>query len=118
MVGIGYNGAPPGMTHCSDGGCPRASSNVPPGSSYTSGDGFCIAQHAEAGALLYSDPSRRRGGVLVVNGPPCLECAKLIASSGVSRVVFTTNDLYPDQSRVIGFLETAGIKVVSVTDEF
>lgn len=101
------------MRHCTDGGCPRGLSGVTHGSSYSSAEGFCIAQHAEAGALLYSDPARRRGGTLIVNGPPCFECARLIASSGVSRVVHTWDDTYEDWPKIKEFLETAGIKVVS-----
>lgn len=116
VVGVGYNGAPSGMKHCVDGGCPRAMSKVAHGSSYTSAEGFCVAQHAEAGALLYSDPSRRRGGTLIVNGPPCLECARLIASSGVRRVVHLVDAAYADYPLVCEFLVAAGLEVESVED--
>lgn len=114
VAGVGYNGAPSGMTHCVDGGCPRGRSAVPHGSSYSSGDGFCVAQHAEAGALLHSDPVRRRGGTLIVNGPPCFECARLIASSGVARVVHLVDGEYGGWEDVFGFLFAAGVDVVSV----
>ena len=87
VVGWGYNGSPPGLAHCVDGACPRANSNVPHGSPYTPGEGRCIATHAEANALLYSDTSLRRGGTLIVNGPPCYDCTKLIVSSGIAKVV-------------------------------
>jgi dCMP deaminase len=87
VVGFGYNGAPPGVQHCIDGGCPRANSGVAKGTSYDDPMGFCIAQHAEGGALLYSDPARRRGGTLIVNSVPCFECTRLIVSSGIKRVV-------------------------------
>lgn len=112
VAGLGYNGAPPNMTHCVDGGCPRGSSSVIHGSSYDSPEGFCVAQHAEAGALLYSDAMRRRGATLVVNGPPCFECARLIASSGIRLVVHFVDadyDWYP----VRQFLLKAGVGVVS-----
>lgn len=115
VVGVGYNGAPAGMRHCVDGGCPRGRSVVGHGSSYDSVDGFCVAQHAEAGALLHSDPVRRRGGTVVVNGPPCLECARLIASSGVARVVHLVDEAYTEWPRVFEFLVDAGIDVVSVS---
>lgn len=112
VAGVGYNGAPPGMTHCVDGGCPRSSSTVTPGTGYDSTDGFCVAQHAEAGALLWSDPAVRNGGTLVVNGPPCLECARLIASAGIRRVVHVVDDTYPEWPTVAGFLTAAGVEVV------
>lgn len=114
VAGIGYNGAPAGMAHCVDGGCPRANSNVDHGSAYDAGDGFCVAQHAEAGALLWSDPAVRRDGTLVVNGPPCLECARLIASSGVRRVVHLLDPEYSQWPGIVEFLGQAGVEVCGV----
>jgi deoxycytidylate deaminase len=100
------------MVHCTDGGCPRATSTVTPGTGYDDPAGFCVAQHAEAGALLWSDPAVRNGGTLVVNGPPCLECARLVASAGIKRVVHTMNDDYPGWPAVARFLGHAGVDVV------
>ena len=117
VVGVGYNGAPSGVRHCIDGGCPRGLSNVASGSPYDTPDGFCVAQHAEAGALLHSDPQRRKGGTLIVNGPPCLECARLIASSGIVKVVHLTDTSYAEWPRIAAFLKDCGIEVVSVDME-
>lgn len=94
VVGFGYNGSPPGQAHCTDGACPRASSDVAHGSPYDAGAGRCIAVHAEANALLFSDATARAGATLYVNGPPCADCAKLIAASGVRRVVHTPDAAY------------------------
>lgn len=109
VLGIGYNGSPPGMEHCTDGGCPRGRSSVAHGSDYNSPEGFCIAQHAEAGALLWSDPARRIGGTLIVNGSPCMECARLIASSGVRKVVCFTDPSYISEEVVRKFFANANI---------
>ena len=108
VAGIGYNGGPPGTTHCIDGGCPHASDGSTPGLSYDN----CIAQHAEAGALLWSDTSLRQGGTLIVNGPPCFGCAKLIASSGVSRVACYEDAAYTEFADVVSFLMRAGVELV------
>ena len=110
VVGIGYNGGPPGTKHCVDGGCPHNNDGTPSGGTYDN----CIAQHAEAGALLWSDISQRQGGTLLVNGVPCFGCAKLIASSGVARVVFWSEPSYPTQGETCDFLRTAGLEVVPV----
>ncbi len=110
VVGFGYNGSPPGMAHCVDGGCPRALETDIPGSNYDT----CIAQHAEAGALLWSDPAMRSGGTLIVNGPPCMGCAKLVASSGIARVVHYNDPRYSQWGDVAQFLADAGIVVVSL----
>ncbi len=108
VAGVGYNGSPPGMAHCVDGACPRLHEGAANGSNYDS----CISQHAEAGALLWSDQSLRQGGTLIVNGPPCMGCAKLIASSGVSRLACYSDSSYQDWNSVSDFLVSGGITVV------
>lgn len=110
VAGFGYNGSPAGMAHCTDGACPRLADNSPNGSQYDN----CISQHAEAGALLWSDPALRQGGTLIVNGPPCMGCAKLIASSGISRVIYKNDSNYQQLSSVEQFLAAAGITTASV----
>jgi dCMP deaminase len=110
VAGVGYNGSPPGIAHCIDGACPRLSENSPNGSTYDN----CIAQHAEANAIIWSDPALRVGGTLIVNGPPCFGCAKQIASSGISRVVFSPDNSYRDWEKVRLFLEQCGIELIEV----
>lgn len=113
VCGIGYNGSPPGMPHCIDGHCPRLYENSPSGVGYEN----CISQHAEMGALLWSDVGLRQGGTLIVNGPPCFLCAKLIASSGISRLVYYQNDSYQDANKVVVFLRDAGITTLGVSHD-
>lgn len=113
VIGVGYNGSPPGMRHCVDGACPRARGSVAHGSSYSN----CIAVHAEANALLWSDQTLREGATLIVNGPPCHECGRLIAGSGIARVVHLTDDAYAEWPRVRDLLVAAGVEVVTVEPE-
>lgn len=113
VAGVGYNGSPPGMGHCNEGFCPRAQEKSPSGSMYDN----CIAQHAEANALLWSDPSQRIGATLVVNGPPCYGCAKQIASSGISRVVCRRRSSYLEWEKAKSLLHSAGVTVIEVGDE-
>lgn len=110
VLGTGYNGAPAGLPNCSDGGCPRASADVAHGSPY----GNCIAVHAEANALLHSDRSGRTGGTLYVNGPPCWDCSKLIAGSGIKTVVHTPDEAYADWPKCLGLLQSVGIDVICI----
>lgn len=85
VVGVGYNGAPAGEPSCLDGACPRAFSDVPPGSSYDTGPGSCIAIHAEANALL--DAGRlARGGWLLVSEEPCDGCLRLARGARIETV--------------------------------
>jgi dCMP deaminase len=85
IVGAGYNGAPAGKPSCLDGACPRATSDVAPGSSYDTGPGSCIAIHAEANALL--DAGRlARGGQLMVSSAICDGCLRLAKGSRIAWV--------------------------------
>lgn len=113
VVGTGYNGAPPGLVHCVDGGCPRGltvAGEVGHGAPY----GNCVAIHAEANALLYSDRTARLGGTIIINGPPCFDCSKLIAGSGLRRLVHSTDSHYADWPKCKDLLAKSGVKVVSV----
>jgi dCMP deaminase len=84
--GTGYNGAPSGDRGCVS--CPRRYAAVPPGSSYDTGPGTCVAVHAEANALLYCDREDLIGATLYLTTDPCDGCIKLIKASGVVRVVW------------------------------
>jgi dCMP deaminase len=110
VIGFGYNGSPPGVGHCDQGYCPRLHMNSPSGSVYDN----CIAQHAEANALLWTDPAQRSDATLIVNGPPCFGCAKQIASSGVRRLVCVADANYKDWDSVKEFLSLAKVDIMVV----
>ena len=93
----GYNGTPAGYGHCDQGACPRG----------RKGDVTkpCWGLHAEANAILYAEPERREGATLYITAPPCLDCAKLIANSGLKEVVsLEGNGSFPDTDKVRKFL--------------
>lgn len=110
LISQGYNGSPPGYPHCNEGYCPRAQENSPSGSAYDN----CIANHAEANALLWADPRSRQGATLIVNGPPCFSCAKLICSSGISRVIGYTDKNYAQIADVEKFFKDNSVNLVLV----
>jgi dCMP deaminase len=72
IVGIGYNGTAPGVSI--------------PWEDRNARRGFVI--HAEVNALRYCTPTETRGGYLYVTHHPCAECVKVIASYGISQVVW------------------------------
>lgn len=79
IIGSGYNGMAPGVTGCLDGGCPRAFTNVPPNSSYDTGEGACHSVHAEQNAV--ADAGARSlgpGCVIYVTEVPCPGCQNLL----------------------------------------
>ena len=95
IVATGYNGGPSGGPSCLAGQCPRgrqSADQVAPGSSYDTGAGACIALHAEQNAILWSSRADREGGTIYVTCPPCDGCARLIAGSGLARVVYPNLD--------------------------
>ena len=89
VIATGYNGAPAGQPSCLDDACPRGlcdTTTIPPGSSYDTGPGACIAIHAEANALLHATRDTH-GADLYITDAPCDGCARLIAAAGINRVV-------------------------------
>jgi dCMP deaminase len=114
QIGFGYNGVPRGMAHCVDNGCPRLAEGSTSGSDYSN----CRSIHAESNALLHSDYiARRQGCTLYVNGPPCWWCGKLIANSGVTKLVYIRDSSYVGFDETMLFLIEAGIAIFGYDKE-
>ena len=83
IISIGYNGPPAGTHNCDvdfpSEGCARDSK------------GSCsLALHAEQNAILYAVKNNTsvEGSTLYVTLAPCLACARIIFSMGISKVVY------------------------------
>ena len=88
IVSTGYNGTPAGDDRsCGETGqCPRA---LDPTAEHAKGEyDSCWSTHAESNALLRASWSDLQGATIYITGKPCPGCAKLIASSGVSKVIW------------------------------
>jgi dCMP deaminase len=72
-IALGYNGFPPGVEDAFDRYANRQTKNI-------------YSQHAERN-VLDNAGFDLTGGTLVTTVFPCVECAKSIASKGISRVV-------------------------------
>jgi dCMP deaminase len=87
IVGMGYNGSPPGVGHCLDLGCLLI-------------DGRCRRTiHAEANAILSSKPLGMGAGlVLYSTHEPCCDCIKLAVGAMVEKIMYLEpkNDMYTD----------------------
>ena len=124
MVSTGYNGPPAEFLHhgepC-DRWCPRAFNQVEARTiggevvfRYGGESERCVSVHAEANALIAADRSRWQGGTMYVTKHPCWECAKLIANSGLERLVVRPVDPTPQghhSERTYDFLEMCGVTV-------
>lgn len=83
IISIGYNGPPPHTHNCDEEwpetGCDRDSK------------GSCsLALHAEENAILYAvkNGSKIEGATLYTTLSPCIACARLILSSGITEVFY------------------------------
>ncbi len=109
IISIGYNGPPAGTHNCDvefpSEGCARDSK------------GSCsLALHAEQNAILYAVKNNTsvEGSTLYVTLSPCLACARIIFSMGISKVVYLFS--YAEYKGIISgegidFLAKFGVKV-------
>ncbi|MFN2350506.1 MAG: cytidine/deoxycytidylate deaminase family protein [Kiritimatiellia bacterium] len=107
IISTGYNGTPPGIRNCCDGGCARcAAADVASGARLDE----CICAHAEENAIVqaayYGVPLR--GSVLYCTISPCLTCAKMIITAGIQEVVFAEE--YHFNRQAAALLGEAGVK--------
>lgn len=83
IISIGYNGPPSGTHNCDEvwpeTGCPRDSKG-----------GCSLAIHAEQNAILYAVKNNASvaKGTLYCTLSPCLACARIIFSMGISKVIY------------------------------
>lgn len=83
IISIGYNGPPAGTHNCDvefpETGCPRDSKG-----------GCSLALHAEQNAILYAVKNQTTvdGATLYVTLSPCLACARIIYTMGISKVIY------------------------------
>jgi dCMP deaminase len=101
IISDGYNGTPSGFENV----CEDENHETKP-----------YVLHAEANAITKVAKSNNssENATLYVTTSPCLECAKLIIQSGISRVVYTERKTTKDG---IPLLERANIEVVQIKNE-
>ncbi|MCJ0742879.1 deoxycytidylate deaminase [Pedobacter montanisoli] len=112
IISIGYNGPPSGTHNCDEEwpekGCDRDSK------------GSCsLALHAEENAILYAvkNGSKIEGATLYTTLSPCIACARLILSSGISQVYY--KDSYAaykglNSDEGVDFLERFGVNIAQL----
>jgi dCMP deaminase len=116
VIASGYNGPPanyPTNGQCIN-WCPRAQGNGGvPHPLYED----CHAVHAETNALLRADFSLLNNATLYANTSVCKGCAKIVANSGIKRVVHRVgNDKYRNPEITEDFLKDCGLTVERFVD--
>lgn len=116
IVASGYNGPPRGFDHmnkpCTE-WCDRSNHSAR-GLTVRADYGDCPSSHAESNAFMAADRSAWQGGVLYVTGHVCAGCTKLIANSGLSRIVVQPDEqprVYRDSENSYRFIRQMGIGV-------
>jgi dCMP deaminase len=86
ILSTGYNGAPSGITHCSEVGCLRDQLNVPSGEKHE----LCRGIHAEQNAIIQAafHGVSIKGATLYCTNQPCSICAKMIINAGIKNIFY------------------------------
>lgn len=99
IVATGYNGSIRGLPHCDDAG-------------HLMEDNHCVRTvHAEANAIVQAarNGMRVEDASIYVTASPCFGCFKLVANSGIRRIVF--GEFYRDH-RIFEFSQLLGIELI------
>lgn len=107
ILATGYNGSIPGTPHCDDAG------HMLIFDPNTNRESCVRTVHAEANAIVQAakNGSSIDGGIIYTTASPCWPCFKLIASSGIKRIVY--GELYKDD-RITQFAREAGIELIKM----
>jgi len=112
VISTGYNGPPSGFPAegpCSN-WCPRSQAQGNGDPTYDD----CHATHSETNAVIRADPQELKGSTVYITSSMCKGCAKVVANSGVVRVVHLVDDevyWYRNSSTTEEFLAQCGIEV-------
>jgi len=102
ILSTGYNGSIRGLPHCDEVG-------------HMMENGHCVATvHAEANAIIQAAKNGVAidGSSIYTTASPCWPCFKLVANSGVKRIVF--GEFYRDE-RIFEHARRLGIELTELT---
>ncbi len=109
VLATGYNGAPSGVSHCSETGCLREEMAVPSGERHE----LCRGIHAEQNAIIQAAHHGVpiAGSTLFCTNLPCSICAKMIINSGI-RIIYYKFGYADSMSEEM--LQEAGVATVKL----
>jgi dCMP deaminase len=116
IISIGYNGVPKGMKHCEDKFPEEFRKDYEHFRNVHHEWSNTHELHAEANAILFAakEGISTKGATLYITFSPCINCAKIIASAGIKKVIY--NEKYDRSSDGIDFLHELGIICGSLDD--
>jgi len=104
IIATGYNGSVAGLEHCDEAG-------------HMMVNGHCErTSHAEANAIVQAAKHgvSTDGATAYITASPCWGCFKLLASSGIKRIVF--GEFYRDE-RIFDSAKKLGIELVDHSEK-
>ncbi len=117
QLATGYNGTPPGIKNCFDGGCERCQLRMDGKIESGASLDRCLCNHAEANAIMHCAilgiEAGQEGAILYTTFVPCLECTKMAITIGIKKFVCLDN--YPETD--FGLLKEAGVEVIHLDKE-
>lgn len=117
VISNGYNGSLKGLKHCKDHfkGCSDINSESFKEEHHKFAQKYEV--HAEQNAIAFIAKHGSQeidGATAYITLSPCRECAKLLAASGIKRVVY--DELYDRDTEGISLLKEYGIQVEQFED--
>ena len=111
QLATGYNGTPPGVKNCFEGGCKRCSLRMEGKIESGASLDRCLCNHAEANAIMHCAilgiEAGAEGAILYTTFIPCLECTKMAITIGIKKIVCL--DSYPEAD--FDLINEAGVEV-------
>lgn len=117
QLATGYNGTPPGIKNCFEGGCSRCKLRME--GRIDAGDALdrCLCNHAEANAIMHCAVLGIKAGlknsVLYTTFVPCIECTKMAITVGIKR--FVCLDTYPETNHEL--IQQSDVEIVTLDKE-
>ncbi|MCX7679624.1 MAG: cytidine/deoxycytidylate deaminase family protein [Spirochaetes bacterium] len=107
IISTGYNGAPMGISHCTEDTCLRTKFNVPSGERHE----LCRGLHAEQNAIIQAalHGVSINGATIYCTHQPCSICTKMLINSGIKKFVFSSPYHDPLAEEM---MREAGIEIV------
>ena len=117
QIATGYNGTPPGITNCFEGGCKRCSDRMEGKVKAGASLDRCLCNHAEANAIMHCAILGIEAGasdaILYTTFVPCLECTKMAITIGIKKIFCL--DEYPETD--YDLIREAGVEVLKLDRE-
>ena len=111
QLATGYNGTPPGIKNCFEGGCKRCQLRMEGKIKAGESLGKCLCNHAEANAIMHCAilgiEAGVKGATLYSTYVPCLECTKMAITIGIRK--FVCLDEYPGTD--YDLIKEAGVEI-------